>query len=144
GSGLGTILDDDTKLSIGNATVTEGNSGTVDAVFTVSLNVPTDRTVTVKWLTWAVGTAAVGADFAPVTGMLTFAPGETRKTLAVPVYGDVLDEPDETFYVNLTSPTGAWLGWSQGTGTILDDDAAAPRTTLSAAAWGVAKDFTGN
>ena len=57
----------------------------------------------------------------------------------------MLDEPDETFYVMLSNATGARIGYqSQGTGTILDDDPTAARTTLSAAASGIAKDFTGS
>ena len=55
---------------------------------------------------------------------LTFAPGETTQTITVPVNGDVLDEADETFFVNLSSPVNATIADGQGVGTITDDDAA--------------------
>src|SRR5262249_6240798 len=53
----------------------------------------------------------------------TFAPGESSKTVVVKVHGDTLDEPDETFFVNLTVVSGdVVLGDGQGVGTIVDDD----------------------
>src|SRR5258705_337006 len=74
----------------------------------------------------AAGTATAGADFTPVNGTLTFTPGQTAKTITVPVNGDTLFEPDETFFVNLSNPTNATIADPQGTGTILNDDAAPP------------------
>jgi len=127
-TGTGTIVDDDTAtLAISGAAVTEGSSGSVNAVFTVSLSTASSQTVTVQAAT-ADGTAAAGADYTatgPVT--LTFAPGQTSQTVAVPVLGDTIDEVDETFAVNLSGASGAAIGVGQGTGTgtILDDDTSA-------------------
>ncbi|HZS33338.1 MAG TPA: Calx-beta domain-containing protein [Methylomirabilota bacterium] len=123
GQGVGLIQDDDPPptLAIGDATVAEGNSGTTNAVFTVTLAPASGRTVTVQYAT-ANGTAAAGSDYQAVSGTLTFNPGETTKTVAVPVTGDVTSEPDETFLVNLSNPTNATIGDGQGIGTITNDD----------------------
>jgi CSLREA domain-containing protein len=110
-------------LSIGDATVTEGIAGTVNATFTVTLSAVSSRAVTVNFAT-AGGTAAAPADFAANSGTLTFAPGETSKTIIVAVAGDGLDEANETFNVNLTAPVNATIADGIGVGTITDDDAA--------------------
>ncbi len=116
--GLGTITDDDAtpSLSIGDVSLTEGNT---TATFTVTLSAASGQTVTVDFAT-ANSSAVAGADYTSQTGSVTFAPGETTKTISVPVLGDLLDEPDETFVVNLSNAT---IADAQGLGTILDDDA---------------------
>ena len=120
--GAGTILDDDTAtLSISDVTVTEGHSGTVDAVFTVSLSTASSQTVTVDYAT-AGGTAAAGTDFTAASGTLTFAPGETSRTIAVTVLSDVIDELDESFAIDLSGAVNAGLADAQAIGTILDDE----------------------
>jgi len=118
-----TIVDDDLGISIGNAvSVIEGNDGTVSLIYTVSLSKASTETVTVNFAT-ADGTATAGADYVAQSGTLTFAPGETSKTVTVVVNGDTVDEADETVLVNLTAPTGGYgLVDAQGTGTITDDD----------------------
>ncbi len=123
GVATGTITDDDAlpALSIGDATVTEGDSGTTNAVFTVTLNPVSGRPVSVPFTT-AAGTAGA-ADYATTTGTLTFVPGDTTETIAVPVAGDALDEIDEGFFVDLGAPTDAVVVDSRGDGTIGDDDA---------------------
>jgi uncharacterized delta-60 repeat protein/CSLREA domain-containing protein len=123
--GLGTVTDDDGAgtLSINDITVTEGNSGTVNAVFTVTLSAASGQTVTVDFAT-ADGTALQPGDYTSNSGTLTFAPGETTKTVTVAVKGDVLDEVNETYFINLTNATNATISDSQGLGTITDDDAA--------------------
>ena len=85
GQGVGTITDDDAApaLSIGNATVTEGNTGTVDATFTASLNEASGQTVTVDYAT-ANDSAAAGFDYQAAAGTLSFAAGDTTKTVTVP------------------------------------------------------------
>jgi hypothetical protein len=106
--------------------VTEGNTGSVNATFTVSLSVPSAQPITVDWAT-ADGTGVAGGDYTTAGGSLTFAPGETSKTITVAVLGDTTDEPNETFFVNLSNPSGddhRWLGLA----TITDDD---PAPTLS-------------
>jgi hypothetical protein len=123
--GQGTITDDDAtpSLSIGDVTVAvEGNSGTTNAVFTVTLSAASGQTVTVGFAT-ANGTASSGTDYVASSGTLTFAPGATTQSVTVVVDGDVLDEPNETFLVNLSGPTNATIADAQGQGTITDDDA---------------------
>ena len=124
GSGLGTITDDDAAptVSIGDATVTEGNAGTSTATFTISLSSSSSKTVSVNWGTSA-GTATAGTDYVTTSGSRTFAPGETSKTVAITVDGDTLDEDDETFTVTLSGPTNATIADGSGLGTITDDDA---------------------
>ncbi len=123
GQALGTITDNDPfpTLAVDDVTVLEGDSGTVDATFTVRLNVPSGREVTVNYAT-ANGSAVAPGDYAPASGPLAFAPGETTKSVTVTVNGDLLDEANETFFVNLTSPTNATFLDNQGLGTITDDD----------------------
>lgn len=126
GSDIGAV--EATALSVSDATVTEGDTGTTNAVFTVGLSGPATEPVSVTYAT-SDGTAASPGDYAETFGGLTFSPGETRKTFAVPVNGDGLDETNETFFVGLTGPLGAGaiLSDPDATGTIRDDD---PATVL--------------
>ncbi|HWS99523.1 MAG TPA: TIGR03790 family protein [Pyrinomonadaceae bacterium] len=111
-------------ISISDVTVTEGNSGVLNAVFSVSLSAASSQTITVKYQT-ADGAAASPADFTALPqATLTFAPGQTAKTVTVPVKGDLLDEPNETFQFILSGPVNATLNVGQGTGTITDNDPA--------------------
>jgi hypothetical protein len=111
------------SLSIGDVWVMEGDSGDTSATFTVTLSAATAATVTVSHAT-AEGTATEDVDFTAGSGMLSFPPGATARTVVVPVRGDLASEPDETFLVSLTSPVNATLGDAAGQGTILDDDSA--------------------
>jgi Calx-beta domain/Beta-propeller repeat len=109
-------------VSVSDVAVSEGNAGMVDAVFTVSLSAASSDPVTVAWVT-ADGTAAAGSDYVGVPPTtLTFAPGETSKTVTVPVTGDTVSESDETFFVNLSAATNATIDDGQGVGAIVDDD----------------------
>ena len=110
-------------LSIGNATVTEGNSGSTTANFTVTLANLLAGTVTVDYTTQD-GTATVSDnDYASTSGTLTFAGGVTSLSIPVTVFGDTKVDPDETFSVVLSNATtGITIGTSTGTGTILNDD----------------------
>jgi thermitase len=76
---------------------------------------------------WSLTITAAGAtgDYAWKSGSLTFSPFETSKTVAVAINGDTTFEASETFAVNLSNPTFATIGDSQGVGTILNDDHAA-------------------
>jgi probable HAF family extracellular repeat protein len=126
--GVGTIVDDEPRIGIYYAPeVTEGNTGTVNANFTVWLSPAYDAPVTVNFAT-ANGTATAGSDYQAATGTLTFAPGETSKTVTVLVNGDRLGERNETFFVNLSSATNATIAYGQGVGTIVDDE---PRIRIS-------------
>ena len=143
------ITDDDgaSSLSIDSPSVTEGDSGSVDLTFTVRLSPASGLPVTVDYEDARTGTAASGTDKALSGGTLTFAAGETSKTLptdyalsggtltfaagetsrtfSVSVTGDTTDEPDETVVVRLTNAANAEISSTAGTGTgtIIDDDA---------------------
>lgn len=100
----------------------EGNIGAVNFPFVVTLSPPCPKTVTVKFAT-ADDLAAAVIDYTPVHGTLTFTPGQTRKTINVPVKGDRLYETDnKTFKVNLSAATLATIVQGTATGTIVNDD----------------------
>ena len=112
------------SMSINNLSVTEGNSGTSSADFTVSLSSSYCKNVTVNYAT-ADSSAVAGSDYlmAPSTP-LTFSAGETSKVVSVPINGDVQVEPNETFFVNLSAAVSATISDGQGVGTINNDDTA--------------------
>jgi hypothetical protein len=124
--GVGTILDDEPRISIGDRTVTEGNTGSTSATFTVTLSAAYDVPVTVQYAT-ANGTAMAGSDYQAVSGMLTIPAGQTTGTITVLVNGDRPAESNETFVVNLSNPTNAAITDGQGVGTIVDDE---PRISI--------------
>ena len=109
-------------VGIGNETVTEGTGGTTTATFDVTLSASAAQTVTIGYAT-ANGTATAGADYTAASGVVTFPPGTTARTVNVQVTSDALDENDETFTVTLSNASGATIGNATGTGTIQDDDA---------------------
>jgi chitinase len=119
----GTIVNDDPLpgLSIADVRVAEGKSGTTIANFVVSLSAASGRRVTVSYAT-ANGTATAGSDYTAVSGVLVFLPGEVTKTISVPIAGDTIAEPDETFTVNLSTPSNATVTQAQGVCTIVNDD----------------------
>lgn len=119
------------EISISDAGVTEGNSGATGASFTVTLSGASPQTITVNYATQP-STAAAPSDYTTTSGTLTFAPGETSKTVTVSVNGDTAYEPDETFFVNLSSAVNATIVDAQGRGTIRNDDNAAPVAGSSA------------
>ena len=114
----GTIEDDDPppQLSIADGNLTEGEGA---MPFEVSLNAASSRTVTVAYAT-SDGTATAPADYASVSGTLTFLPGATRGTVAVTIVAEGRVEGNETFMVTLSHPTGATLNDASATGTISD------------------------
>ena len=130
-----TLVDDDGEpsLAINAPSVTEGDSGSASLNFTVTLSPASAGEVTVDYAEGTGGTAVSGTDYtAPASGTLTFAAGDTSKTITVSVTGDSTDEPDETVVVTLGNASGAVVGSGTGTGTITDDDAA-PTVTLALA-----------
>ena len=130
-----TLVDDDGEpsLAINAPSVTEGDSGSASLNFTVTLSPASAGEVTVDYAEGTGGTAVSGTDYtAPASGTLTFAAGDTSKTITVSVTGDSTDEPDETVVVTLGNASGAVVGAGTGTGTITDDDAA-PTVTLALA-----------
>jgi hypothetical protein len=117
--------DDKPTMSINDVQVTEGNSGTTDAVFTVSLQRPYYSDAHVDFTTVS-GTATSGTDYQPTSGTLTFLKGETTKTITVKINGDTIQEQDETFSVKLSNNDILGVSKGTGAGTIVDDDAAQP------------------
>jgi uncharacterized repeat protein (TIGR01451 family) len=126
GQGLGTITDDDSPttptLSINDVAVTEGDSGSTNAAFTVTLSIASSSTVSVDFFT-SNGSSAEPGDYTAGNGTVSFAPGQTTRTINVAVNGDTSPEPNETFFVNLANPSNADIADGQGIGTINDDDA---------------------
>ncbi len=121
-TGTGTIANDDQGLLIDSPSVVEGDSGTVNLAFTVTLEPAAATQVTVNYADAGGGTATSGTDYAAVGGTLTFSAGETSKTIAVSVTGDTADEPDETVVIALSNASGASIVTARGTGTIVDND----------------------
>ena len=122
--GVGTIMDDEPRISISDVTKAEGKKGqTTLFTFTVTLSVAYDQAVTMSFRT-VDGTATSGSsDYVAKTGTLTFAPGETTKTITIEVKGDSKKEANEMFYLDLygLSSNGLFTK-SRGVGTILNDD----------------------
>lgn len=116
-------------VTIANVTLKEGNAGTTAFSFPVKLSVPSTKTVSVKFAS-ANGTAVAGSDYTATTGTLSFAPGETTKTITVAVMGDQLFEPDETFLVVLSAPVNASIVDGTAVGSILNDDPVLGVTSL--------------
>lgn len=123
--GIGTILNDDPlpAISIGDITVTEGNSGAKSAVFKVLLSAPSGRDVTFNYAT-ASGSAQSGTDFIATNGTLTFLAGKVTQKITVKVLGDSLQESNLTFFVNLTGPVNATFADDRGQATIVNNDKA--------------------
>jgi Calx-beta domain/RTX calcium-binding nonapeptide repeat (4 copies) len=109
-------------VSIADASVVEGNSGATLA-FAVTLSKAWKQPASVSYAS-ANGTANSPGDFASAGGKLTFAPGETQKTINVSVVGETLYEQDETFVVVLSGPLQATIGDGSATGKITNDDPA--------------------
>ncbi|MFQ5399318.1 MAG: Calx-beta domain-containing protein [Anaerolineae bacterium] len=109
------------QLAIADTLLLEGDAGTSTAVFTVTLSPTSTQIVTVDYAT-ADGTAAAGSDYNAITGTLTFNPGDSTQFVSVQVIGDLADESDETFTVQLSNAANAFLLDSQATGTIVDND----------------------
>jgi hypothetical protein len=124
GRGIGTITNDDAAqptFSISDATITEGNTGTSNATFTVTKGGPPGASGSISFAT-ADGTATAPSDYQSTSGTVNFGPSETQKPVPVPVVGDTTAEPNETFVVNLSSPTNATINDGQGVGTVTNDD----------------------
>jgi len=119
------IIDNDNlpTVSIGDITIAEGNSGTTPANFTLTLSQASNQSVIVEYAT-ADGTAtSADNDYNAVSPeAIAFNPGETSKTISVTVPGDITNEANETFFVNLIGVANATIVDSQGVGTIINDD----------------------
>ncbi|HKP69513.1 MAG TPA: FG-GAP-like repeat-containing protein, partial [Pyrinomonadaceae bacterium] len=109
-------------ISINDVTITEGNTATTNASFTVTLSQTSTQSTSVSYSLTA-GTATIGADLENVSGRLEIPAGQTTATINVPVIGDVTDEFDEQFTVTLSSPANGAISDGTAVGTIVDDDA---------------------
>jgi len=118
-----TIIDNDAPpvISIDDVSHEEGNLGTTQFSFRVSLSTASGLPVSVDYVT-TQGTATASSDYAFTSGQVNFAPGETLKNVLVTVIGDLTPELNETFTVDLSNNINATFGDNQGLGTIVDDD----------------------
>lgn len=123
-SALGTIITDEplARLSIADVGEPEGDSGVTDQVFTVTLSIASQETVSFDFATNDV-TATAGDDYVQTIGALTIPPGDLTATIAVPINGDTVNEDDETYVLNLSNVSiNAVVTDSEAKGTIVNDD----------------------
>jgi hypothetical protein len=127
---VGTIRDDDAAtrmpgVLVEDASRNEGHSGTSNLLVPVKLTTISSTPVTVQYTT-ADHTATAGIDYASSSGTVTIAANTMSTYISIPIFGDTQSEPSETFYVTLSSPTGALLARSNAVAIILNDDGAPP------------------
>jgi hypothetical protein len=128
-------------LTSNSPSVVEGNSGTADLTFDLTLSAaPTLAPVTVDYQTLATGTATAGTDFTAATGTATFDIDQTTASVTVAIIGDTDVEPDETVQVSFS---GTQLqSFVTGTGTITNDDVAAVAVSAAGTSDASANDIT--
>ncbi len=135
--GIGTILNDDApppEMSIADASVLEGNSGTKNLVFRVTLSSPAPPGGVSAGYRLSDDTARVSDDdynLVPPNAMVIFPEGTLERTITILVRGDTKFEPDERFQVSLFLPNGVTFGDSLAFGTILNDDAPPPEMSIA-------------
>jgi len=115
------------SVSVGDASVTEGNAGTTPLSFPVTLSAASAQPVSVTYAT-ADGTATAPSDYAAANGTLTFNPGETSKSISVNVVADLAIEQDEALTVTISGAVGATIAGAGATGRITNDDTQVPVT----------------
>lgn len=133
---VGTIQNDDAKVESVDVQVTEGDAGTQTLTFTVTLSAALQESATIDFTT-ADDTAVAGSDYDLIAGTLTYAPGETSKTVVVSVHGDTASEANETFVLNLSNAVDATgdpltMPDAQFVGTILNDEVSLSLTGVTA------------
>ncbi|MFA6985157.1 MAG: Calx-beta domain-containing protein [Arenimonas sp.] len=138
---IGTITNDDVALSIADVSIVEGNSGSAFASFTVTLSAPAAVDVTFNAST-SDGSATANSDYGAQSWGLVFHPGSTTLILQVPIAGDTMQEPDETFTINLSNVVGAAISDGSATATITNDDTGG-LPTLSVADVSIAEGASG-
>jgi subtilisin family serine protease len=135
GIATGTIINDDSivvpTVSIANASIVEGNAGTKDLVFHVTLDSATTVPVSVTYASSDLS-AFTGTDYVATSGILIIAAGSTTSQISVPIIGDTTFETDETFRLTLSSPSNATIATGIATGTIVNDDTKPVVTVRSA------------
>jgi hypothetical protein len=124
--GLLTPTSPKCHITIFDASVREGSSGTTIITFTLSLDATNDAPVTVDYATQdntATDGGCPGSDYTSQAGIVTFPTGMPSATISIVVCGDVTPEQNETFYVNLFNPSpNADIYRARATGTIVNDD----------------------
>ena len=109
-------------LRVNDVSIAEGDSGSTNLLFTVTLSAANAaKVITARYAT-ANGSATAGSDYTAKSGTVSFPKGSTTQTVSVPVIGDTAVETDETFNLNLSSPANATIADGSGVGTILNDD----------------------
>jgi len=126
GQAAGTIRDDDPsslpRLSIADARVLEGKSGSKSLAFTASLTTPSVIPVSFNVAT-SDGTAVAGVDYTSTTLTgISIAPGQVSTVVNIPILGDTIPEANEWFALTLGNVLGATLSDESVTGQILNDD----------------------
>ena len=124
GDGTAVIADDDPPPVVRVLDAPPAAEG-ANAIFTIALDSPSGRNVTVAFAT-ADGSAVAGQDYVARGGTLTIRAGSTAVPLGVPLIDDSVHESDESFELRLHAPSGATLGDASATATIIDDDPPAP------------------
>lgn len=121
--GAGIIVNDDgiPSLTVADVSIPEGDSGTTNAVLTVTISHISSKTVKVNYAT-ANGSAVAPSAYTAQSGTLTFNPGDATETIVVPVVGNTVDTPNRTFTVVLSAPVNATIADAAATVTIVDDD----------------------
>ncbi|MBM3278600.1 MAG: T9SS type A sorting domain-containing protein [Candidatus Handelsmanbacteria bacterium] len=141
--GLGTIRSDDPLPGLSLAAdlaTAKGNIGNTTLAFVVNLSAASNQTVTVAYAT-IDNSAQAGSDYVAASGTLTFAPGQTSKTINVIVRGDLAFEGDEFFALNLRNPLNAALGDGLALGTLRNDD---PTPAIAVNDTAIAEGHSGN
>lgn len=136
-----TIRDDDAPpaLTLEDVRIDEGNSGLRDAVFTLRLSNPSGLPVSVDFTTSDGSATVADNDYQPRNGRITVPPGQATRTITVAIVGDLKQEADETFFLNLSNPNNATLADGLAVGTIVDDGDP-PLVQLSAASYRAPED----
>jgi len=120
--GTGFIVDDDgPTISINDVSVTEGDSGTKTATFTLTLSGPSVEAIAVRVIT-TPGTATASSDYNPINLVVIFQPGTVTRTFDVEIIGDTNPESNETFFVDISEAFATTIADGEGVCTILDDD----------------------
>jgi len=122
--GQAIIINDDHKISAQGATVTEGDSSSTGAVFTMRLDSASDVAVSVDYATLDGSATRADGDYEEARGTVTFPPGATQRQVTVLVNGDSAPEGDEVFALQFSNPVNARMLTPEraAKGTIIDDD----------------------
>ncbi len=131
GTGVTLTVRSDPGATSNNASIAEGNTGTSTVSVPVTLSAASTRSVSVDYTT-VDQTASAGTDYLSTSGTLTFAAGETTKSVDVTINGDTFYEPDETLLLRISNPVHTSITTADGVVTITNDDTAPTNPTVTA------------